>query len=104
MLEFDRTLRNRHMSVGVEEVGQQPARRLARGGLAAPKMSGGAGDHADPDAGLGCPRNLILPGQSPLGPPGGRNRPHAPPRRSARWWPSCPVTSPSVLEDAHVSG
>ena len=29
-----------------------PARRLARRGLAAPKISGGAVDHADPDAGL----------------------------------------------------
>ena len=30
----------------------EPSRRLARGGLAAPKISGGAVDHADPDAGL----------------------------------------------------
>ncbi len=30
----------------------EPSRRLARGGLAAPKIAGGAVDHADPDAGL----------------------------------------------------
>ena len=45
----------------------RPPKRLARTRLAAPTISGGAGDHAGPDAGLGCPRSLILPGQSPLG-------------------------------------
>ena len=45
-----------HAPRGTRSVGRlgrpEPSRRLARGGLAAPKISGGAVDHADPDAGL----------------------------------------------------